>query len=279
MWRKLVVGGLLSTCLTGMAGLGQATVMAPAATLPAVRQGASQVPVLLYHHLDPGSRGENGAVISAAEFEGQMAWLGEHGYTAITTGELRAWLLGVAELPPKPVLITFDDGYQSNYQHAYPILQQHGMKATIFVVTAKAGGREGDLQHLSWAEMREMVSAGVVEVQAHTHDGHRQEGGRPALITWDGAAIRSDLRTLQHSLSAAQLPVASAYAYPFGAYDTETVASLREEGITTAFTVEKGFVRQGDDPMRLKRLIVFPGATACTFGELVSGRPAGTCGD
>ena len=97
----------------------------------------AEVPILLYHHITE-EPGEGGAV-SVETFNEQMTALVEAGYTAVTFADLDAFVSGDGALPDKPILITFDDGYESNYTHAYPILKEHGLKATIFVIGVSVG--------------------------------------------------------------------------------------------------------------------------------------------
>jgi peptidoglycan/xylan/chitin deacetylase (PgdA/CDA1 family) len=101
---------------------------------------ASKVPVLCYHHLvdDVGHRWEhNNSVVTIAEFATQMAYLEREGYYPLTIDEFSGFLGGKKKLPAKSVLITFDDGYASNYWYAYPILARHKMKAVIFVLGSR----------------------------------------------------------------------------------------------------------------------------------------------
>lgn len=236
-----------------------------------------QVPVLLYHHLTPRPEGANGAVISVTEFAQQMAWLKENGYTGIATADLHAWLSGQGRLPERPVLITFDDGYLSSYQYAYPILHQHQLRASIFLVSAMAGIRPGDLPYLNWAELRELQESGLIEVQAHSHNGHRQIDGQPALLAWSGDEVAADLRRLQLAFAGSGVPQPTAYAYPFGRYDGKVIAALREGGIQLGFTVKHGYVRKGDPLLELPRIIIYPGTSLCRFAQLVTEAPGAPC--
>lgn len=232
------------------------------------------VPVLLYHHLEPGADGSNGAVISTEEFAAQMAWLADNGYTSVTTADLLDWLNGAQPLPDRPVMITFDDGYRSNYAYAYPVLQQHGFTGVVFMVTSLAGQKFGSLEYLGWEDMRALTASGVIEIQAHSHDGHRLIGGEPALIAWSEEGILEDWRKLTEAMAAEGLPPVVAYAYPFGAHDEEAVNALRAAGVRLGFTVAGGRVGQGDDPLLLNRLVVFPGIGECGFARLVTGTAA-----
>lgn len=239
---------------------------------PLFKVPARQVPVLLYHDLAPEGAAGNGATISVAEFERQMAWLAAHGYTPISSAELLAWLDGKGYLPERPVQIHFDDGYLSNYTHALPIMQKHGMRGVLFLVSAYPDNPDAPGM-LSWAQVKEMAHAGTFEVQGHTHDGHGRTEGLPHLISWNADQIRSDYRTMAAQLSAAGLPAPTLFAYPFGGYDAETVSALRAEQVRAAFTVQRGYVKQGDDPFLLKRLIVWPGLSECQFAGLVTEKP------
>lgn len=226
-----------------------------------------QVPVLLYHDLAPGARGGNGVIIDVAEFEWQMAWLAQNGYTPVSSAALTAWLQGKGKLPPRPVQIQFDDGYRSNYTYALPIMQKHGMRGIIFLVT----GFPEDQGFLTGAQIREMKASGLFEFHGHGHEGHGTTAGVANLVAWDARQIRSDYRAMLDRFAGAGLPAPTAYAYPFGAHDDEAVSALRSEGVTAGFTVQPGYVRSGDDPLRLKRQIIWPGITPCRFADLVRG--------
>ncbi len=249
----------------------------PPSTAPdTTATGPDQVPVLLYHHLVPAADGRNSAIISIDEFKEQMAWLSKHGYTAIRVEDLDAWLKGEAPLPPRPVLITFDDGYRSTYEHAYPILRHYGMRAAIFMITSLTG-RTGTLSYLTAGQMQAMENSGLIEIQAHTHDGHWTIDGQPKLIAWSPEEIRADLARLRRAFADMGLPEPTAFAYPYGAYDDEVLRALEAESIALGFTVKRGYVRRGDPPLELKRLIILPGTSVCRFAELVTGNDDPTC--
>ena len=93
---------------------------------------SAQVPILMYHHIAEGET--NFVTVTPGEFEDQMKTLCENGYTAISLAELYAYVIHGTELPENPIVITFDDGYTSIYEYAYPILEKYGMNATIFTI-------------------------------------------------------------------------------------------------------------------------------------------------
>lgn len=226
------------------------------------------VPILLYHHLDPAADGSEGAIISVAEFAAQMAWLREHGFTAITVAELADWLDGTGELPPRPVLITFDDGYYSNYEYAYPLLRENGLRATLFVVSTTLGV-DTAFAHVTYDDLLEMLEAGVFEPQVHSYDGHRLVDGQPVLLSWTAEELHADLDRFLAGFAEAGLPAPIAYAYPFGAYNDVTLQVLRDNGIRLGLTTKPGLVERGTDPLQLPRYVIFPGTTLCQFAAIM----------
>ncbi len=158
---------------------------------------ADRVPVLCYHYVrGPANPVQLARVfgyvvlslpllddselwkVSRRGFERQMEYLVSRGYRTITLDELHEWQMGRRELPAKSVVITFDDADESVYEYAYPVLERHGLKATVFVVTAHAGRRWNSIQCLDWKRLREMQRSGVFDVQSHTHDLHYKVGRR-----------------------------------------------------------------------------------------------------
>ncbi len=149
------------------------------------------VPVLMYHHL--AEKGDNDSTIAVRMFKEHIKALSEQGYTAILPDDLLRYTIRGAELPEKPVMITFDDGYLSNYEYAYPVLKEYNQKATIFVIGATIGNleyyKDTDYRitpHFTEAQGREMVKSGLIMLQSHTYDMHQNK-------TYDGPGAITDL--------------------------------------------------------------------------------------
>src|SRR6185369_9796043 len=87
-----------------------------------------------------------------------------NGYKVLALKDLPAFLQGERALPAKTVVLTFDDGYESVYRHAFPVLRKHGFTATVFVYTDFVGA--GDA--LTWSQIQEMHASGLVDIQAHS---------------------------------------------------------------------------------------------------------------
>ena len=219
------------------------------------------VPVLLYHDLtaDPVSR--NGMVVPAHEFRAQMALLKECGYQAITAPQLEAHLTGRGTLPDHPILITFDDGYESVYTLAYPILREFGLRATAFVV----GTTVRTPNHLTFEQMREMSAAGVVEIGSHTYAGHGGSAAKPDIASWTEEQVMADLSTLAAVLRAERVPMAPAFAYPFGDPSPSLVSGVRKLGFTIAFTTENGMASRTLSLLNQRRVTMWPGGDGALF--------------
>ena len=198
---------------------------AVAAPLPTPIGGYSwtlKVPILMYHYISqPPADADVYRVdlsVTPDNFRQQLAWLRDNGYTGIDFYELSLAIVGLTELPEKPVLLTFDDGYLDNYTAAFPLLQEYGYKATFFVVTDFVDyGREG---YMTWPMLEEMSRAGHrIESHSRTHPDLRDKD-RDGLI-WE---ILGSQQTI-----AAHIGHTPRYlCYPGGDYNEETIQMLRE---------------------------------------------------
>lgn len=140
-------------------------------------------------NLDPATHPDlarNPFILGVETFEKQLDLLQSQGYTTINTGELADFLEGKGTLPAKPILISFDDGYKSFYQYAYPALAKRRMKATLFVTVGKMTLETSPfdplkLQPLSWLEIEEMGRGKLIDIQAHTFNLHDDRAGLSPL--------------------------------------------------------------------------------------------------
>ncbi|WP_180954088.1 polysaccharide deacetylase family protein [Bacillus sp. M6-12] len=240
------------------------------------------IPVLMYHHMlehpELTAFKNNDMVIPVSAFEEQMKYLKSDGWKAINGQELERYLNHEQVLTGKAVLISFDDGYTSTQKYAYPILKEHGLKATQFVI----GGRtytyaspwdENTLQYLGYREMQEMED--VFDYQHHTFGMHLRESGTltPYLILKTYEQIVEDMeRGRQHLGKATGNPDNIKYlAYPWGQYDEETIEAVKAAGITMAFTTETGNVKLGDNLLKLKRQGIAPRHSLADFVNKLKG--------
>ncbi len=229
------------------------------------------VPVLEYHHLVPRSELErhpqwlhNPYVVTAEAFAAQLDLLQRLGFTTIDTAQLAAFLDGRAALPPRPVLITFDDGYASVYQYAYPALAERRMKATLFVIAGSISAEDepldpGRFQYLSWRQLAAMTRSGVIDVESHTYQMHNDGAGRSALLSApDGLALR-DLILARHAIAQGTGRDPIALAYPHSATDPRLMRLAAAAGYRLAFTgASRRLLTHSSPRYALPRLTVGP---------------------
>lgn len=220
---------------------------------------SAEVPVLLYHHLDPDADGSNQMVVTPATFERQIRALHDAGYTGVSIEALRNYIQDGTALPERPIVITFDDGYLSNYEYAFPILQKYGMKATIFVIGSSVGHTEfykdtnyPITPHFGVAELQEMLSSGLIDIQSHTYDMHQTAAYEPGVARCSMqklpgetdaqyvAALTEDMRLQRALLEPMTGRQVNALAYPLGAYSSLTAKTLVQLGIEATFTTIPG---------------------------------------
>lgn len=255
------------------AGLGAAAAAAASARWnwwrPAVSDG---MPTLMYHKIGdspPGSRLRK-LWVTAADFRRQLAWLRARGYASITFADWRDAERGIKPLPAKPVLITFDDGYQNNYELAYPILREFGMKGCVFLVYETIDGHnawhdprtEPWLRMLTWAQIREMQDSGTIEFGSHTMR-HRNLAATPLdEVRWE---MTESKKRLEDALGREM--VGFAYPYGAGAYAPEVRRAAREAGYRFDFSVKQGISRLpwDRDAEAVKRLLIRGDDTMCDF--------------
>lgn len=212
------------------------------------------LPILMYHHLD--EQGDGNATVSVGGFRRQMELLKKEGYTPITCQQLVSFTEG-GTLPEKPVLITFDDGYASNYRLAFPILKEYGFPATIFVIGCTAGSdtykETGHpiLPHFGKEEAKEMLASGLITLQTHTYDMHQSlalEQADPIRknilpFEWESEADYVATLTADHQKERALLAEWGvqehwAIAYPGGETCPLTDQTMQELGIKITLTTD-----------------------------------------
>jgi peptidoglycan/xylan/chitin deacetylase (PgdA/CDA1 family) len=206
---------------------------------------AGGMPALMYHKIGdpPPSSTLKKLWVSADKFRAQLAWLRDHDYTPVTFSDWRDAEKGITPLPEKPVLITFDDGYMNNYECAYPILREFGMKGCVFLVYETMDRHnawhdpktEPWTKMLTWPQIKEMQDAGVVEFGSHTMR-HRCLTEIPLEdARWE---IAESKRRLEDKLG--REVVGFAYPYGAGAYAPAVRAAVLDAGYRFDFSIKQG---------------------------------------
>lgn len=199
------------------------------------------VPILAYHQVSSVPEIYS---IDPEEFEQQMEYLASHGYTAISLAELFATKNGGGELPKKPVIITFDDGYADNYLTALPIMEKYHMKGTVFIIS----GQVGQPEYMTWEQIRAM-QAKKTEIGSHTHS-------HVAVTDVNQAQLVDELVRSKQLLEVNLGQPVEFLAYPYGQYNQQAIDALRQAGYRGACTGLPGLGKTSGDPYQLKRVNV-----------------------
>ncbi|MDQ3187372.1 MAG: polysaccharide deacetylase family protein [Pseudomonadota bacterium] len=213
-----------------------------------------RVPILTYHSID-----SSGSVLSVrpADFRAHLASLAANGFSAIRFDQLVDAFEGRAALPPKPVVLTFDDAFANFHEHAAPALRAAGFPATVFVVAGLVGKSSNwpgqgtsipRLPLLDWPALRELAAAGI-EIGSHTFT-------HPHLDRMAADRLEHELAGSRRALEdGAGVPVTT-LAYPFGSHDAGSVAVARSH-YRAGCTTRMAGARATDDRLLLPRLDVY----------------------
>jgi peptidoglycan/xylan/chitin deacetylase (PgdA/CDA1 family) len=227
------------------------------------------VPILMYHVINPPPAGAPfpGLYVSASEFAAQMQALAGAGYHAITQDQMWAYWQHGAQLPAgKPIVVSFDNGYQSQYTNALPVLKRLGWVGNENIQLTGLPPSQGGL---SQAQIKGLVQAGwELDTQGVSHAD---------LVTLDATQLAEQVagarRTIQQRYS---VPV-NWFCYPSGHYNAAVIAAVKAAGYTGSTTVIPGWASPESDPYRLPRLRVLGGTSpAALLSELqaIRGDPA-----
>lgn len=238
--------------------------------------------VLMYHHmLTPKEKADSpfakrNTTTTTVEFNQQMDYLKDNGFTTISTKDLEGYLNGQINLPARSIVITIDDGNISSRIYAYPKLKQLGFIAEQYIITARTPAIPQTFNHkrlhfLSKQEMDEM--ADVYNYYAHTHNLHTLT---PNNISFVIANKREDVKK-DLLLNRQLLNNTTYFAYPFGQYTNDTVNLVREVGFTMAYTTKRGYATLGVNKLLIPRLGVEPNLPIKEFAKMIdTGMPAKT---
>nr|WP_039957575.1 polysaccharide deacetylase family protein [Selenomonas infelix] len=209
-------------------------------------RSAPGVPVLNYHQVE--EKNGNPLTLWPDQFETQMSYLADEGYTTITIDEMMDALENGTPLPDKPVIITFDDGYADNYEYAYPILKKYGFKATIFLIYDFTNAYPN---YLTWDQINEMKESGLIRFESHT----MTHANLAELTSTD--ELRHEIAD-SHDLLSDKLGYDMHYiAYPGGRVNAEIEEITRAAGYRGGFTVHYGLSTPEEGRYQMDRIPIF----------------------
>ena len=234
---------------------------------PTCKPGTDSVPVLMYHVINPPipSAPYPQLYVPKAEFAAQMEALKAAGWHAVTMDQLKAnWTRGVPLPPGKPMVLTFDNGYVSQYSNALPVLKRLGW---VGVENMQLTGLPPSQGGLSEAQVRALIKAGwELDTQGISHAD---------LITLGHAALRYQTVTARQILRRRYGVPVNWFAYPSGHYNATVIQALKTAGFVGSETVVPGWAGPGEDRFRLPRLRVAGGTSGQQLlAQIASARSA-----
>ena len=216
-------------------------------------RGTTSVPVLMYHVIAPPPSGAPfpGLYVQPQEFAAQMQALKAAGWHAVTLDQLQAYWTKGAKLPAgKPIVLTFDNGYHSQYTEALPVLRKLGWVADENIQLAGLPPSQGGLTP---DQVKAMVDAGwELDTQGISHAD---------LITLDAAQLHDQIDTARKTIQRRYGVPVNWFCYPSGHYDTTVIDAVRSAGYVGSTTVVPGWAGPSTDPYRLPRLRVLGGTS------------------
>ena len=215
---------------------------------------AIALPIVMYHHILKEQARLNAFTISPDELRQDLQYLKENGYQSILIQDLIDYVNGETALPEKPVMITFDDGYESFYEYAFPILKEMGFKAVLSVVGTYADRYSCmDDHHICYSHCTWNESESVYRQVLISDIGKMQDECRKNLDRW--------------------LP--TAFAYPYGQISEEALPVLKEMGFKAALTCTEKINYLTGDPEELYHLNRFNRPHGTSFQRILENASRG----
>lgn len=233
----------------------------PAADAPGGAPGHDPVPILMYHVINPPPAGAPfpGLYVAPSEFAAQMHALAAAGWHAVTLDQLWAyWRRGVPLGPGKPIVVSFDNGYESQYKHALPVLRSLRWQGDLNIQLTGLPPSQGGLSH---TQVRRLLAAGwELDTQGISHAD---------LITLGPAQLREQVASSRQTLQQRYHVPVNWFCYPSGHYDAAVVAAVQAAGYTGSTTVIPGWSSPSEDPYRLSRIRVLGGTSPTALLSLI----------
>jgi len=239
------------------------------------KPGTARVPVLMYHVINPPPAGAPfpGLYVPADEFAAQMEALKAAGWHAVTMDQLKAyWTRGVPLGPGKPIVLTFDNGYASQYRNAMPILKRLGWVGDENIQLTGLPPSQGGLTD---QQVRALLAAGwELDTQGISHAD---------LIALDAGQLHYQVVTARQILQKRYGVPVNWFCYPSGHYNPTVIAEVKAAGYVGSTTVVPGWANPGENPYALPRLRVLGGTSPAALLEQIaqsesSGAPPGSYG-
>ncbi len=223
---------------------------------------AAEPAVLLYHNISQSYHTSQADMnISPQDFEKHIVAFIEAGYNIISFDTYLNYLNGLCKLPENSMIITFDDGYLSNYTEAFPILRKHGAYGTVFVVTSKVGSFDTEYPHFTWKQAKEMIDSGTMNIYSHMVS-------HPNMLELSANEIAYEARKSKYIIEKNLGINCNVLAAPHGLFSKEATFVIAKSGYSTICRVGDICIGENTDALvSLKRYTVHGDMSA---GDVIS---------
>jgi peptidoglycan/xylan/chitin deacetylase (PgdA/CDA1 family) len=221
------------------------------------------VPVLCYHHIrdwvDTDTEDEKAYIVPPSLLEDQLKWLKENGYTGVVAKDVYEYVKNGKPLPPKPVMLSFDDNDDNQFTNARPLLQKYGFNATFFVMTVTI-----DKENYMTSEQLVQMDKEGFDLQPHTWDHY-------TVVNYSDEDFVKQLKEPKETLETLLGHETPFFAYPFGLYDTRAEEQLVKYGYKGAFRLRDILDEDVAPEYSMKRYIANAYWTMDQFATVVEG--------
>ncbi len=227
-----------------------------------------RIPILMYHHVGP-LPGKPDALrkdltVSSEDFEMQLAWLKAQGYESITLSDLQLFFQKKFSMPSKPVIFTFDDGYDDVFAYAQPLLKKYGFKGSYAIITQFPGITMGTNTYASWHQIKGAVKDGA-EIVSHTQD-HFDGTDKKYSDSFILQNYTDSIKDIKNNLG----NNTTVLIYPYGHYNAHLIDLAKKAGFEMGVTTNFGKSVGLNNLMEVPRVRVHGHETMETFQKLIN---------
>ena len=223
------------------------------ATVVSAEAESTFLPVIMYHHVTEDSSKTGKYTVLKDELTEDLEYIKNNGYTTVTVGELINYVDGKNDLPDKPIMLTFDDGFESFYTYVFPLLKEYKMKAVVSVIGSatekysQINDHNINYSNMTWDEINEVHESGLVEIQNHSYNMHKSDNkSRKGISKLKNEnhneykmIVSADLIKLQELIKEKCGFTPTAIAYPYGAYSEYTLDVIKSCGFISSLVCEE----------------------------------------
>ncbi len=227
-----------------------------------------RIPILTYHNFDPTVPGS--MTIDTQKFAAQMKYLKDNGYTVIPLAQAVSYLQGKTnELPPKPVVITADDGRETVYRYMLPVIRQYQYPVTLFIYPSAISNAK---YALTWDQLRELHNTKLFDIESHTYWHPNFNDEKKHLSTAEyNKLLHAQLFTARDVLDKKLNIKVSLLAWPYGIYTKDLEQQAANAGYTMAFSIDDRSAIRTENRMSMPRYMVAERYNMKTFAKILNG--------